>query len=292
MNMRPLLFAGLVLAAAVAAAADAPAGTCGAERLRIGLISDIHIRGGADEPWLEEALRCLDALKVDGVVASGDLTDFGLRQQLQIVADTWFRVFPGGQGSDGRPVANLMIYGDHDLAKHYWERPEAKAVWPDESVRRSGAIFYNNPGRIWNDCFREPWAPIRHKTVKGCHFVLSHFAKQTYTPGLEEFFATNRVETWGDVVFCVQHRPPRQTALFSKYPNVFAIAGHCHRSCADASCLWQGAFTSLQVPTLKEQREGYLLRVCERAVVVERWNFKNGRKVGADWIVETRGCGK
>ena len=76
----------------------------GYERMRFGVLSDIHITTSKQQPYFEKVLRQLDAWKVDGVLACGDLADYGLEQQLQLLADSWFKIFPNGKGSDGRSV--------------------------------------------------------------------------------------------------------------------------------------------------------------------------------------------
>ena len=59
----------------------------------------IHITDRKQQPYFEKALRQLDAWKVDAVLACGDLADYGLKQQLELLAETWFKVFPDGKGS-------------------------------------------------------------------------------------------------------------------------------------------------------------------------------------------------
>ena len=173
----------------------------GEEKMRFGVLSDIHITTSKQQPYFEKALRQLDAWKVDGVLACGDLADYGLEQQLQLVADSWFKVFPDGKGSDGRTVVNLMHYGDHDMSQSYWDLEEARKAWPSAEARKNGIIFDGDRKAIWERCFKEPWAPIQIKTVKGFDFILSHFTRgeptNKYghnTPGLEEFFAARKFD--------------------------------------------------------------------------------------------------
>ena len=47
----------------------------GEERLRIGLLADIHICVEKDREYFEKTLRAFDEWKCDGVVACGDLAD-------------------------------------------------------------------------------------------------------------------------------------------------------------------------------------------------------------------------
>lgn len=244
----------------------------GRERMRFGVLSDLHVRITGVKPYLEKAFRKLDSWKVDGILACGDLADYGFEQELQFLADTWFKVFPGGKSTiDGRPVANLMHYGDHDMADWYRDLPDAKRACPDEETRKRSIIFTNDRKAIWERCFKEPWAPIQHKRVKGYDFILSHFTRGEpgnkyghITPGLEEFFASRKFDR-NKPFFYSQHRVMRDTVLgrtalnldagrstklFSGYPNLVAFCGHCHITASSEKNIWQGAFTCVQVPSL------------------------------------------
>ena len=263
---------GAFVASSKVAAQSAAVQYIGKEQMRFGVLADIHIATAKQQPIFEKALRQMDEWKVDGALVSGDLADYGLEQQLQLVADTWFKVFPDGKGGDGRPVANLMHYGDHDMGGHwYWDMEEARKAWPSEEERKRGIICNGDRKAIWERCFREPWAPIQLKTVKGYDFVLAHFTKGEptnkwghNTPGLEEFFASHKFDPVRPF-FYSQHRVPRgtvlgptaanldegkSTALFSKYPNLVAFCGHCHVSASFEKSIWQGPFTCVQVPSL------------------------------------------
>ena len=264
--------AGAFAAALPKVGAAAQSIKLGKEQMRFGVLSDIHVRITGVKPYLEKALRKLDSWKVDGILACGDLADFGLEQELQLLADTWFKVFPDGKSTiDGRPVANLMHYGDHDMSQSYWDRPEARRACPDAEARKRGVIFDGDRKAIWERCFKEEWAPIQHKKVKGYDFILSHFTRgeptNRYghnTPGLEEFFAERKFDA-KKPFFYSQHRVMRgtvlgpsagtldegkSTKLFSKYPNLVAFCGHCHISASSEKNIWQGAFNCIQVPSL------------------------------------------
>ena len=113
----------------------------GAERLRIGLLADIHLTVEGHRTYFEKALRDFDKWKCDGVLICGDIADYGLQQQLKYVADAWWSVFPDGKGSDGRPVANLIHYGDHDSATWYDKRAEYPKVLGGADEKDS-LLFY------------------------------------------------------------------------------------------------------------------------------------------------------
>ena len=314
----------------------------GPVRLRIGVLSDIHVDvedGEAISRW-ERALREFDAWKADGVLVCGDLADWGLDCELEWVAKTWFKVFPGNRRSDGAPVANLLHYGDHDTSGYtYRGCPPCAKAWPDEAEMKKRIIPLNDRKAIWERCFREPWAPIVHKKVKGYDFVLSHFTKGEKgneagdnVPGLAEFLAAKKFDP-ARPFFYSQHRVPFFTAggpfvwgqddgtvsrLFNaKYPNAIAFCGHAHLTAGEEQSIWQGGFTCIEVPSLNYsvtlggrengfsltdmpyakpcpampaapcgvRSQGYFVTVCDRAMVVRRWNFLDGGVVGPDWTV-------
>ena len=323
------------------AAAMSPQGPV---RLKLGVISDIHITDWeATEPF-KAVLRAFDQWGADGVMVCGDLADYGVIPQLEHVARAWFEVFPDGKGSDGRPVANLMHYGDHDTRGATYRRckPCVK-MFPDEEEMKKVIIRWNDRKAIWERCFREPWAPIVHKRVKGYDFVLSHFTqgepgneRGDNTPGLAAFMAGLDLDP-GKPFFHSQHRVYRNTAcgphvwgqedgttgaLFAaKHPNVIAFCGHAHQCAVNDQCVWQGAFTAIEVPSLRYcvtlggrengysgfdrkmkhivqtmpemkvgegydfTRQGYFVTVYDTCMVVKRHEFKYGVSLGPDWVI-------
>ena len=328
-----------VLGATAAVAAVRPSlasdVSLGKERMRLGVLADIHISDETQQPYFEKALRAFDDWGCDGVLACGDIADHGIGQQLELAAQTWFKVFPDGKGRGGRPVANLLHYGDHDMADWYLDRPEAKKLLTGQDVEASVISHGENRGRIWEKCFKEKYEPITVKTVKGYTFVLYHFNRHTPgngndVPGLEEVFAKLKVDP-AKPFFFSQHRAIREThylssgdngdttRLFSKYPNLVAFTGHCHISATEERSVWQGAFTSVQVPSLRyswtrggrensyssldrppippfktmgemsthdgSNHQGLFCTIHDNAIVIKRWNFSNDSSLGADWVI-------
>ena len=114
------LFAAAGAAAPIGAAAKGTTKPSGPARLRIGLLSDIHITDRASCADFEKALRTFDAWKADGVLCCGDIADWGVAPQIGYAAETWFKVFPNGRRSDGAKVENLLHYGDHDCCGYFY----------------------------------------------------------------------------------------------------------------------------------------------------------------------------
>ena len=339
---------GLTALGAAAAIPNAKAAEVakGPVRLKIGVLSDIHIRTEKDVPKFERTLRKFDTWKVDGVLGGSDIADYGLYQQLDLAAEAWFRVFPKGRSAkDGRPVANLLHYGDHDMATGYVDRAEAKKICPDDEKRKASLLFEGNMRKIaWERAFKEPFEQIAVKEVKGYTFVLSHFTRGepdnksgNDVPGLAAVMSRIKVDP-KKPFFYSQHRIPRGTSggiymwgqddgrttkLFSKYPNLIAFNGHCHRTGVDERNIWQGAFTAIQVPshsytctdrgrensynlddrppkvpvkpskTMREAEgmgssaQGYVMMVYDDAVVIRRCDFDADKLLGPDWVIPT-----
>ena len=102
-----------------------PAG-CGDEpRLKIGVLSDIHVTKRENATTFEKALRWFRDQNVDGVLITGDLGTKGTIDEIEVVAETWYRVFPDGKAPDGRRVARLFLLGNHDV-----DGFASKASWP------------------------------------------------------------------------------------------------------------------------------------------------------------------
>lgn len=277
--MKKRIQAGTILAAALCAAVAAVSVAAEGPLARFGVVSDIHILP-SDKHRSEvfrDALRYLDARKVDGVVACGDLTQNGTIEELRHFADIWKSVFPGDRRSDGEHVEKLFVYGDHDteptsysnVLRHYKEH----GTYPDWLLKR-GDIVLNDRAAQWKAAFGEEFAPIMRKRVKGFDFVLAHlvnldedgmrYADPLHIPGLEEFFATNTFDSVRPF-FYVQHKIPKGTvggptqtgqdsgrtsALLARHPNAISFNGHKHRTATEELSLWQGAFTAIQSPAL------------------------------------------
>ena len=62
--------------------------------LRLGVLSDPHIKGEGTEGALEKALRFFDRNKADAVACCGDLATSGIVPELERVGATWKRGFP------------------------------------------------------------------------------------------------------------------------------------------------------------------------------------------------------
>lgn len=246
-------------------------------KARFGVLSDLHVA----EPWTQEkferALRWYDAHQADAVLVCGDLTDWGLVNQLKQVGETWRRVFPDNRRSDGQPIKPLFHYGDHDSGgyahDHYGSLQKACRLYGlSEDAVRAQAIRTVGVEKAWEDAFGEPYEPIAVREVKGFTFVLAQFTVGepgnkwgNNTPGAEQLLASLKLDP-AKPFFYSQHRvyrgalgdegiwgqdDGRSTRLLAQYPNCVAFCGHAHRSCDDERMFRRGDFTAVEVPSLK-----------------------------------------
>ncbi|MBO5904516.1 MAG: metallophosphoesterase [Clostridia bacterium] len=231
-------------------------------RLRAGIVSDIHVRGPdwTLDPFIA-ALKWFDAQKVDVVAVAGDLTDFGLVEELRHVGKAWDDVFPGGRAGDGRAVEKVFVTGNHD--NHFYNHAHVKKKYPDADERFARSIARDFDA-AWRECFHEPFKPFSVKTVKGYRFVAANYAQK----GLAAFIEKNKAE-FADPskpFFYVQHQHLRDTChgpmawgrdkgestrALSAFPNAVAFSGHSHYPLTDERAIWQGSFTSIGTASLK-----------------------------------------
>ena len=303
----------------------APAGTVGgAPRLKLAVLSDIHVRNADSQKDFIKALEWYRAQNVDAVLVAGDMADQGLVSQLQLVADAWFKVFPDNKMPDGRPIVQLLEYGNHDVAN--WLEKD----YPDPAERARRLIKFDPKG-CWERAFHEAYTPLFSKPVKGYTFVGAHWPG---IGGLGDWLAANGGKLDPSLpFFYFQHSHPKDTCYgawawghddgastkaLSPYANAIAFSGHSHYTLTDERSIWQGAFTSIGTSSLsytsldynfrenawgndfgqKEKRErqmsristkdgkqGMLLSICDDHIRIERREFTWGESLGDDWIL-------
>ena len=315
--------AGILGAKGLRAAAPRPA-----LRARFGVLSDVHITTDAGSCDLfEHALRTFDKRKCDGVLLCGDIADYGLADELKAAGDTWFKVFPDGKRSDGEPVEPLFIYGDHDMGGYMHTRVASKNQ-PEK------CIPLTDPAAAWEAAFREKWQPVQVKKVKGYTFILAHHPAHSEAsefgqkiPGIEEALAAHAPK--GKLpFFYLQHRIVKDTcagpwawgqengasrAALDAYPNAVVFCGHGHQEAQDEACIWQDAFTAIEVPSLRfvgirpgrensrghddipskmmpmvntgGGKQGMLMEVFDDRIVIERRDFTYDCEVAEPWTV-------
>lgn len=253
----------------------------GKPNLAFGVVSDVHVRLGAtgegfayesDTSTFIHTLEWFRDQKVDAVMIVGDIADKGLVDELQFVADAWFKVFPNDKAPDGRHVQRLFVYGNHDF-EGFRYGDYAKKIWPDEAERATHVLRTDQKAN-WEKIFHEEFSPIMRWNVNGYNFIGGQWTadrcrgkEETGIGGVEEFFAANSsLLDPKKPFFYFQHPHPkdtcygswawghddgRATRALSAFPNAIAFSGHSHTSLTHDQSIWQGAFTSLGTSSLR-----------------------------------------
>jgi len=300
------------------AAADAVATGAKRPNLRLGVISDVHVRAATGQFGTEHLVKALAWFRdqgVDGVILAGDMADDGLVSQLQHVADAWNAVFPAGSG-----VEKLFVYGNHDIEGASYN-PKLKPA-PEE-------LIVTDRAAVWEKVFGEPYEPIWKKTLKGYTFIGAHWVAWKGVPEIERYMQEHAAELRGNrPFFYIQHPHPANTChgpwawghdegfatrALESFPNAVSISGHSHHPLVDERSVWQGAFTSIgasslryigpmfgrensgpsqnddlkQMPVIDKfsEKQGLLVSVYDDGLVLERRDFAHDGKLGDDWIV-------
>jgi predicted phosphodiesterase len=240
-------------------------GGAGGARLRVGILSDIHIvntKGSCDD--FEKALKYFRGRKVDAVLIAGDIVDNGLESQMVRVGDTWRRVFPGNRRPDGERVEKIFVTGNHDVEG--WTYGYAKRLGITRENHAS-EILSMHMAESWRRIFDEEYSPIYIKDVKGYKFVGVHYDEFSKKGAVAAFLEAHRSELAGDrPFFYTQHYHPKgtcsapwtwgqdaglSTAALCAFPNAVAFTGHSHTPLTDDRTLWRGAFTSVGTASLR-----------------------------------------
>ena len=245
----------------------------GPARLRVGILSDIHIvdKDGTREncaaiDMFEKALRHFRDSGADAVLIAGDMADGGLANELLAVGDAWRRVFPEGRRPDGAKVEKVFVTGNHDIDGWRYENARRKLKTAEEQHARAIG-WKRNRAKVWKEAFDEEYVPIFIKDVKGYKFVGAHYNEFSKPGAVAAFLESHRAELAGrKPFFYTQHFHPRatcsapwtwgqdcgeSTAALRAFPNAVAFTGHSHTPLTDDRTLWRGEFTSVGTGSLK-----------------------------------------
>ena len=320
MNRREFIGGAFAMAGAAAMAG----GRFGAPRLKVGIVSDIHVsqpaKYGSQEAidTLARTLEFFRKEKADAVLVAGDLTNDGTVAELKVVADVWRRVFP----DPAREPVRIFVTGNHERV--YFSEAKRKG---DFGSDRYADGLYLDVKKNWKAVFGEEWSPFFIKTVKGYSFVGAHWAEWNDEKALRAFLSANGAKLGAaKPFFYTQHAHPQNSCygtwtwhqgdggpthkVLADYPNAVAFSGHTHYSITDERSIWQGAFTSIGTGALRwlsmpggrengplgngEGRrmssccwgsQGMVMSVWDERMVFERYDFVNMEKLGDDWVV-------
>ena len=289
----------------------------GTPNLVFGVVSDTHIRTdwtGKKPSWrfpikyFEAALEYFKAANVDAVMHCGDFAHRGMMMSMQFHADAWKKVFGEGRG----PV-KLFVSGNHDIIGGNYGDFAAK-VFKDEEDRKKWVLAYDMAEkweRVWGEKYEEVW----HKEVKGYHFfgrqweIKDEMRTARFIEGNAERLSLAGTKPF----FYLQHCGAGQglNKALAKWPNAVGFFGHAHNSAASWNVIKdrEGSI-SIQVPSCEPRgtgilcadgyitkaklegkeaagtpRQGYVVRVYDDMLVIERREFGEGGSLGADWVM-------
>ena len=240
-----------------------------APRLRIGILSDIHVTRRENATTFEKALRWFSEQGVDGVLITGDLGTKGTIDEIEVVAETLYNVFPNDRDANGRHVERLFLLGNHDVDGFVGKSSWPKGQIPSREVAEKTCLAFHRE-KTWKRLFNEEYRQIVVKQVKGYTFVLNswHSRALKEKDGLEDFWKVFAPTINPDMpFFYCQHPHPKDTCsagyllggafwhggwddgistrLLSEHRNCIALSGHSHYPIDDERAIWQGAFTSV-----------------------------------------------
>ena len=288
----------------------------GRPNLVFGVISDTHLRTAYDgrthgKMWtwkyFKVALEFFRDAGVDAVVHCGDFADRGQVAEMQFHADAWKEVFAGC-----RAPVKLFVTGNHDVIGSTYGDFVAK-IHPDEE-ERAKHVFANDIAAHWERIWGEKYEGTWHKEVKGYHFFGRHWGlgEGVLADVLEAENEHFRLAEGFRPFFLLSHERPHAalSKRVAKLRNAVSFFGHWHHSAANWNeiYLWGGA--SIQVPPCVPRggcllcgdeyiahaplegadgagaaRQGYVVRVYDDMLTIERREFGEGGRLGADWVM-------
>ena len=235
----------------------------GKERLKVGILSDIHVTNKATKECFIKALNYFKERRVDAVMIAGDLINNGIMPEYRAVVEDWYSVFPDDKYPDGKKIERLIVHGNHEIEGHAYGN--AKKAFDEEFLKREAILPVKE--KFWEECWHEKFQPVYMKEVKGYKFIGAHYVNRRTIPGLGDFMKSVEDQLPKDKpFFYFQHMHPKGTCsapwvwgqddgtvteILSHYPNVVAFSGHSHTPITDDRAIWQGAFTSVGTGSLK-----------------------------------------
>lgn len=289
----------------------------GKPNLTFGVISDTHIATDSTgltmsprliDRYFRLALEYFKEINVDAVAHCGDWAHRGTFTAMKFHADVWHDVF----GKTGGPV-KLFVLGNHDLVGSSYGNFGPK-TFPDIEVRKKWMLQYDTAEkmeRIWGEPYHDVW----HKEVKGYHF----FGRQWCVDDMKLAELVKKETARGSIkkgdakpFFMLSHiRPSSKCAkALNPWPNGVGFFGHWHRSASTwTNIRFYGSSPSIAVPSCDARggqgipsrgvasvdigggdrkgkaRQGYVVRVYDDVMTIERREFGLGGKLGCDWVM-------
>ncbi len=290
----------------------------GKPNLTVGLVSDTHLRTA--RPWPDtfyrRALEYFRDAGADVVVHCGDMANYGEVEAIAHHLEVWREVFPGGKAPDGRKVELLAVAGNHDL-EGQGLNAYVRKVYESPGFFAQHILSADLPGH-WERIWGEPYKPVWHKEIKGYHFFGRNWKVDEMETArqIDELGPKLGLDEGNRPFFLVSHSrplPPMRNAMRRYRRNALAFFGHCHFSATDWKTVYydSGTFPRIQVPPCISPdwdikfaksaapfncvpegkqaagrcRQGFVMRVWDDMLAIERREFAEGGSLGADWVM-------
>ena len=288
----------------------------GTPNLVFGVVSDTHLRTankgngiGANWPdkYFAAALEYFKAQGVDAVVHCGDFAHRGQVREMEFHAEAWRRVF-----ADGREPEKLFVAGNHDLlGADYGDF--VKNRYPDEA-ERAKHVLATDMAANWERIWGEKYEPVWHKEVNGYHFFGRQWGvdEGNFAKFLREQNATFHLADGIKPFFLLSHARSHKAIYKTagKMRNSVSFFGHWHHSAANWNKIYFWGCPNIHVPCCEprggnglagegqiskatfegreaggKSRQGYVVRVYDDMLTIERREFGEGGSIGADWVM-------
>ena len=247
----------------------------GTKRLTFGVMSDSHymlsanmsngprLADGTSDVWVLNALKYFKSRNVDAVMHCGDMANWGLVEEMQLLAKSWFSVFPDNKAPDGHEVVKLFVPGNHDTEGFTYNPDRVTGIFGNAYPSH---LLVTDLAASWKSIWKEDYAEAWHKIVNGYHF----FGYNTWNGSQQELDASEQAVVElvtaagaaGELdgakpFFLMSHIRPRSSvnAPLAAYTNGLGFFGHLHKTCAlwsdDEITWWEGGmFPRIQCPAL------------------------------------------
>ena len=274
----------------------------GKPNLVFGVLSDTHLcsRPFAGRPYRDwpvkyfaAALKHFKSENVDAVVHCGDMAHRGRVRELEFHAEIWRDVF----GKHG--PTKLFVAGNHEF------RADCKGR----------KLIDDGMAANWERIWGEKYEPVWHKTVKGIHFFGRNWRvdDSCVIEAVDAHFA-GTMDT-KNPFFVVSHVPLSRAlrSAVGMHHNGLGFFGHIHHSAANWNEVrWdpESRLPVVQCPTCHPHgenslkgdryivkcpiegrknagrgRQGYVVKVYDDMLAIERREFGEGGSLGADWVM-------
>ena len=276
-------------------------------KLVFGALSDTHLRTDYTglkaartfpHKYLISALEYFRSQNVDAVVHCGDAAHRGQIRELEFHAEAWNKVFPKGLAPDGHRIEKKQGFRDG-------RRPffVLSHIRPHAALNKAMAKFPEAVS-LFGHWFGRHYGAEERKIARLVKVIEK---KQGFRDGRKPFFVLSHIRPHAAL-----------NKAMAKFPEAISLFGHWHHSASNWNVIfdWGGA-VAIQVPACLPKgwlpfahdayitkakleggerekigvaRQGYVFRLYDDMMAIERREFGEGGSLGTDWIMPLDAC--